>query len=284
MAEVRARVGAERDAAIAAAETRIAEIRQRTGAERDAAIAARDAALAANRDTIDRIDSETRQTIAAIEKIIHATGLDPDRLTAPVATPDVPGPKGGPFIPWSEAAARAAGVESQAVAGTVTGLERLRVLREMLEHTPLRSPVERTEISSGFGYRRDPITGAAALHPGIDLRGPLNTPVFPTAMGVVIFAGWDGAYGNTVEIDHGFGIHTRYSHLQTIVAAVGDRPPLDRAIGLMGATGRATGVHLHYEVRLNGRLLNPINFLKAVHHVPEEDPNAAERRDAPDTD
>jgi len=101
---------------------------------------------------------------------------------------------------------------------------------------------------------------------------------------VVIFAGWDGAYGNTVEIDHGFGIHTRYSHLQTIVAAVGDRPPLDRAIGLMGATGRATGVHLHYEVRLNGRLLNPINFLKAVHHVPEEDPNAAERRDAPDTD
>lgn len=247
-------------------------------AERDRARAERDAALAVNRDTLARIEAETRDTIASVEKIIRATGLDADQLLLPVSRDEKSGPKGGPFVPWPGGEPGPADATGAADRRISFGMERLRLLRILLEHVPLRSPVIHTEISSRFGYRRDPITGAAALHPGVDLRGRLGTPIFATAQGVVVQAGWEAAYGRTVEIDHGFGLLTRFAHLSKILVGVGDTVSLAVPIGLMGATGRATGVHLHYEVRLDGHVLNPSNFLKADHDVHEEDSSAAERR------
>jgi murein DD-endopeptidase MepM/ murein hydrolase activator NlpD len=119
-------------------------------------------------------------------------------------------------------------------------------------------------FTSGFGVRSDPFRGRAAMHPGIDLAGPMGTPVYATADGVVGRSEWNsGGYGNLVEIDHGQGIQTRYGHLSQRVAVAGQRVHRGDLIGLMGSTGRSTGSHLHYEVRIDGRAVNPVPFLQA---------------------
>ena len=122
-------------------------------------------------------------------------------------------------------------------------------------------------ISSPFGYRKDPFNGQAALHEGIDLQAPRHTPVMATAPGRVVFAGKHSSYGLLVEIDHGNDIHTRYAHLDRIAVAVGDKVAFRQVIGLLGSTGRASGPHLHYEVLVDGRPHDPLNFLKAASNV-----------------
>jgi murein DD-endopeptidase MepM/ murein hydrolase activator NlpD len=116
-------------------------------------------------------------------------------------------------------------------------------------------------ISSTMGQRSDPMTGAADYHAGLDIVGDRGQPVYATATGVVTFAGRQGAYGNLIEIDHGFGLETRYGHLSRFQVRQGDRVTRGDLIGNLGATGRATGTHLHYEVLANGRLLNPLRLL-----------------------
>jgi murein DD-endopeptidase MepM/ murein hydrolase activator NlpD len=119
-------------------------------------------------------------------------------------------------------------------------------------------------FTSGFGVRADPFRGRAAMHPGVDLAGPLGTPVYATADGIVDRSEWNnGGYGNLVEIDHGQGIQTRYGHLSQRVAQPGQHIHRGDLIGLMGSTGRSTGSHLHYEVRIDGRPVNPIPFLQS---------------------
>jgi murein DD-endopeptidase MepM/ murein hydrolase activator NlpD len=119
-------------------------------------------------------------------------------------------------------------------------------------------------FTSGFGVRSDPFRGRAAMHPGIDLAGPIGTPVYATADGTVGRSEWNsGGYGNLVEIDHGQGIQTRYGHLSQRIAIAGQRVHRGDLIGLMGSTGRSTGSHLHYEVRIDGRAVNPVPFLQA---------------------
>jgi murein DD-endopeptidase MepM/ murein hydrolase activator NlpD len=126
---------------------------------------------------------------------------------------------------------------------------------------PLHNAVN---FTSAFGVRSDPFRGRAAMHPGIDLAGPLGTPVYATADGVVGRSEWNsGGYGNVVEIDHGQGIQTRYGHLSQRIAQAGQRIHRGDLIGLMGSTGRSTGSHLHYEVRIDGRAVNPVPFLQA---------------------
>src|SRR5947199_1749976 len=129
---------------------------------------------------------------------------------------------------------------------------------------PAGSPVDSANLTSGFGVRTDPFRGSAAMHPGIDLAAPLGTPVYATADGVVDRSEWnDGGYGNLIEIDHGQGIQTRYGHLSERIAQPGQRVHRGDLIGLMGSTGRSTGSHLHYEVRIDGRAVNPVPFLQA---------------------
>ncbi len=267
---------AEREATIDHA---LAE-RARVARERDKAIAERDAAIATNREALAQLDAQTHSTIDEVEKIITSTGLDPNRL-APFKPPgkeDRNAPRGGPFIPWVSAAPPtdpARGADVARAQSVVFGLDRLQRLRDVLSHLPVASPVGQVEISSGFGYRVDPFTGQASLHEGVDFRGPRGAAIYATAAGVVTFAGAATDYGNMVDVDHGFGLMTRYAHMEKILVKVGDSVVLHQPLGLMGATGRATGVHLHYETRLGGRATNPLNFLKADHYVPEKIPAAS---------
>ncbi|WP_345166723.1 M23 family metallopeptidase [Sphingomonas daechungensis] len=140
---------------------------------------------------------------------------------------------------------------------------------------PSDKPVKTAAFTSGYGVRSDPFRGAAAMHPGIDLAGPYGTAIYATADGTVLRAGWNnGGYGNLVEIDHGRGIATRYGHLSQVLVSAGDRITRGQLIARMGSTGRSTGSHLHYEVRIDGRPVNPIPFMKSTDYLVEMQKNA----------
>ncbi|MDE2227615.1 MAG: M23 family metallopeptidase [Alphaproteobacteria bacterium] len=159
--------------------------------------------------------------------------------------------EGGPFVPLG------------AMRDVAADPHRLARLEQLLARMPFAAPLVRYAISSPFGPRRDPFDGERAFHTGIDLEADLGDPVFSTAPGVVDFAGFDGAYGRMIEIDHGNGIRTRFAHLSRILVRPGDRVVAHQRIGLLGSTGRSTGPHLHYEVRVDGRPVNPAKFLAA---------------------
>lgn len=116
-------------------------------------------------------------------------------------------------------------------------------------------------LSSTMGIRRDPITGGPDYHSGLDIAGEKGQAVFATAAGTVRHVGYQGAYGNLIVIDHGFGLETRYGHLLKYLVKPGAKVQRGDTIALVGATGRATGYHLHYEVVANGRLINPLQLL-----------------------
>ncbi len=129
---------------------------------------------------------------------------------------------------------------------------------------PSDKPVKTAEFTSGYGVRSDPFRGGAAKHAGIDLAAPIGTAIYATADGTVSEAGYNsGGYGNLVKVDHGRGIETRYAHLASIAVQPGQRVTRGQQIGRMGSTGRSTGSHLHYEVRIDGRAVNPIPFMKS---------------------
>jgi murein DD-endopeptidase MepM/ murein hydrolase activator NlpD len=133
---------------------------------------------------------------------------------------------------------------------------------------PSDKPVKTAAFTSGYGVRSDPFAGRAAMHAGIDLAGAMGTPIYATADGTITDAGWNnGGYGNLVKIDHGRGIETRYGHLSGILVKAGQRVQRGQLIGKMGSTGRSTGSHLHYEVRIEGRAVNPIPFMKSTDYL-----------------
>jgi murein DD-endopeptidase MepM/ murein hydrolase activator NlpD len=147
--------------------------------------------------------------------------------------------------------------------------ERLTLVRQTVENqralaqaTPMLWPVTGW-LSSSFGSRKDPFTGAPDFHPGVDISALKGTPVFATADGTVRSAGFNGAYGNAVMLDHGFGIATRFGHLSGFAIAAGQQVRRGDVIGYVGSTGRATSSHLHYEILLNGRVVNPWPLLTA---------------------
>lgn len=132
---------------------------------------------------------------------------------------------------------------------------------------PSAQPVDRLDYTSSFGVRSDPFQGSARMHAGVDIRGPLGTPVYATADGQVGRAERSGGYGNLVELEHGLGLQTRYGHLSKILVNSGDRIRRGQLIGLMGSTGRSTGSHLHYEVRMDGGAVNPVPFLQVADYA-----------------
>jgi murein DD-endopeptidase MepM/ murein hydrolase activator NlpD len=144
-----------------------------------------------------------------------------------------------------------------------SALTRLEAIRSTAVSLPFQSPAVGKEITSPFGNRRDPFLGRLALHSGIDFQFSPGEKVRPTAPGKVIAAGWTGGYGNMVEVDHGNGISTRYGHMSEILVKIGDTVGRQNVIGLAGSTGRSTGTHLHYEVRQDGRAVDPIYFMSA---------------------
>lgn len=132
---------------------------------------------------------------------------------------------------------------------------------------PSQKPVERAVFTSGFGTRTDPFNGYSAMHAGIDLAGPIGTPIYAAADGIVDRAGWANGYGNLIELDHGKSIQTRYGHLSAILVTTGQRVHRGDLIARMGSTGRSTGSHLHYEVRIDGHAVNPVPFLQSSDYM-----------------
>jgi len=148
--------------------------------------------------------------------------------------------------------------------------QQMEVLETMLmnhnlqaEVLPAGRPVSKGWVSSFFGMRTDPFTGRQDYHKGIDIAGKAGSKVFAVASGVVSFAGERNSYGNMVEINHGNGYVTRYGHNKKILVKSGDKVEKGQPLALMGSSGRSTGPHVHYEVLLNGRVVNPSKFINA---------------------
>jgi murein DD-endopeptidase MepM/ murein hydrolase activator NlpD len=205
-------------------------------------------------------ESAIKDDVAVYQKTIRTAGLDPKKIIGRVAA--ARGGTGGPEIPLSAAA-------SGSFAEALGTLDDFTDTVTALRAVPLAAPVEGDEFdqSSGFGVRQDPFTNQLSFHSGLDFSGPAGSAVHVTAPGVVVFAGTRGAYGNTVEVDHGFGIRTRYGHLSRILVTVGTQVQKGEIIGKLGSTGRSTGPHVHYEVWYDAAVKNPSNFLKAGRYV-----------------
>ena len=153
--------------------------------------------------------------------------------------------------------ADAADAQQESLHGLITHLESQAV---RLVHTPSISPTHGW-ITSSFGYRTDPYTGARALHKGLDIAGRMGTPILAPADGEVIYATQKRSLGNAVKMRHGYGIETVYGHLSEILVKSGETVKRGQQIGMMGSTGRSTGPHLHYAVLVNGKAVNPHNYI-----------------------
>ena len=149
-------------------------------------------------------------------------------------------------------------------------LVRMNALEAGLEGIPQFKPTMGAAISSSFGYRHDPFDGSTAFHAGLDFSGAMGAPIFAAATGRVSFVGVRHGYGNVVEISHGNGLMTRYAHMSKFGAKVGQRVEAGDRIGAIGSTGRSTGPHLHFEVRINDQPVNPRLFLEKANHVLKE--------------
>jgi murein DD-endopeptidase MepM/ murein hydrolase activator NlpD len=167
---------------------------------------------------------------------------------------------GGPFV---EPMTGSAATFEEQLSNLDTALSRLETVRGAAVSLPFGNPAPGSEVSSRFGNRMDPFLGRLALHAGIDFVAQTGSEVHTTGAGTVTNAGFSGGYGNMVEIDHGKGITTRYGHLSQILVKEGDKVSLGEVIGKAGSTGRSTGPHVHYEVRLNDTPVDPARFLVA---------------------
>ncbi len=216
---------------------------------------------------IESLNALTVGDIEDFERIVEMTGLDVNGLLSKVESEQELG-KGGPFV------ALAGGLAKDSLAGAVQGLDsqltRLEALKIALQAVPLVSPVDTYRVASKFGKRRDPITKKWGLHAGVDLASSSKTMIYSTAPGVVISAGWSGRYGRLIEVEHGFGIRTRYGHLRKILVKKGQTLRHREKIGLLGSSGRSTGPHLHYEILYGNIAMDPMNYIQAGKHVFKE--------------
>jgi murein DD-endopeptidase MepM/ murein hydrolase activator NlpD len=202
------------------------------------------------------------------ERLSSAAGIKPSELKFA----EVPG-RGGALV--TSPAPRDLGIDElrQRVDSVAKQMERHSEYLGMVEGSMVESrakarqlptsiPVPGAWKGSAFGWRIDPITGQEAMHEGIDFIAEKGTPIHAAAAGVVAFAGYHPSYGNLVEIDHGGGLMTRYAHASKLLVKQGEFVKRGAVIADVGSSGRATGPHLHFEVRLNGVALNPTPFLR----------------------
>jgi murein DD-endopeptidase MepM/ murein hydrolase activator NlpD len=201
---------------------------------------------------------------SAAEGHIRQLGMDPAAMLAAL---DDKTAQGGPLI---SLATSANGSLDPRFMRLGASLARMELLERGLAGIPQVLPASLEFISSGFGYRSDPFTGAGAFHAGLDFRGPYGAPIYAAAAGTVSFAGVRSGYGNCIEITHGNGLLTRYAHMSAFRAQQGQLVAAGDVIGAIGSTGRSTGPHLHFEVRINDRPVNPRPFLEAASHVQQE--------------
>jgi murein DD-endopeptidase MepM/ murein hydrolase activator NlpD len=257
----------------AATEARARQIEQRqalieamlSGQKVDPALiqAAIQAGSVANGGPFDRVEQQQLQQATLVAQALdvryQVTASELKKLGITPARVGSSGGVGGPFESAGNATFKA----------LFNSWKKLDQLQDGVIAIPSDKPVQAAvTMMSVFGVRTDPFNHHAAMHPGIDLSGPYGTAIYATADGTVLRAGWNsGGYGNLVEVDHGRGITTRYGHMSAILVSAGQHVTRGQQIGRMGSTGRSTGNHLHYEVRIDGRAVNPIPFMKSTDYV-----------------
>ena len=252
-----------------------------TASERDAMAAASEAAmkqaeLAAleTRQLQDRNDVIFRQledavtiSLEPLDKMFRAAGLSPDDVLATVRR-GYSG-QGGPLSPLTLSTSGVALDPNAARANGILGtLDTMNLYRIAAQQLPFAVPVHSAfRFTSGFGYRTDPKGAGTRMHTGTDFASDYGTPIYVTGDGTVTQAGWENGYGRMITVQHAFGIETRYAHLSQIRVSVGERVSRGDRIGDMGNSGRSTGTHLHYEVRVGGSPVNPMTYIKAANDV-----------------
>ena len=219
--------------------------------------------------------SERLSKLAGEKKSMHDTGSQPDASIKPDATKidinKLQPARGGPLVrdtPLSEAdlQKKIAELLAQIEFSTdrFSSLEAKLLQQSVLKDTlPNSSPVTVAFNSSSFGWRLDPFNGHKAFHEGLDFPADVGTPIYAAAGGIVTVAEQTPDYGKLIKIDHGSGLETRYAHASRLLVKVGDRVEKGQEIAEVGSTGRSTGPHLHYEIRLEGNALDPRQYIKA---------------------
>ena len=259
----------------------LAEALERTAAERDqVVIDAQDALIQADelnqklalmREQNDAIFRQLEEamtvSVAPLDKMFRSAGMPTDRMLATVRR-GYSG-QGGPLMPLSFSTRGEAPSPDTLRANRLLGqMDKLNMYRIAAQKAPFANPLKSSfRFSSPFGYRRDPKTGGRRMHSGTDFAAGMGTPIHSTAEGVVTHAGWSSGYGRLVKIQHEFGVETRYAHMSKLRVKVGQRVSRGQRIGDMGTSGRSTGVYLHYEVRVGGKAVNPMIFIKAANDV-----------------
>ncbi|WP_305968510.1 MULTISPECIES: M23 family metallopeptidase [unclassified Mameliella] len=248
--------------------TRVAEERDQVIADAQAALiraAEMQAEIEILEDKNDRIFRQLEEamtvSVMPLDKMFEKAGMDPDRILNEVRK-GYSG-QGGPMTPLSfSTKGDATSPETLRANRILNQMDRLNLYRIAAQKAPFASPLKDSfRFTSGFGYRW------GRLHAGTDFAAPHGTPIYSTADGVVIHAGWQSGYGRLVKIQHEFGIETRYAHMSKIRVKEGQRVSRGDRIGDMGNTGRSTGTHLHYEVRVGGKPVNPMIYIKAAKDV-----------------
>ncbi|MQY41622.1 peptidoglycan DD-metalloendopeptidase family protein [Epibacterium sp. SM1969] len=260
---------------VAEALSETAQERDRIEADARHALEERDALKLEIRLMEERNDQIFRQleeamavSVEPLDKMFRQAGMAPDNILEQVRR-GYDG-QGGPLEPLAMSTSGAPLTADALRANDLLAkMSQLNLYRLAAERAPFAEPVRpgSSRFTSGFGYRRHPITGGRRMHSGIDLAGPTGTDIYATADGVISFAGWQSGYGRIVTIKHDFGIETRYAHNSNIRVKVGQRVSRGDHIADMGNTGRSTGTHLHYEVRVNGKPINPMIYIKAARNV-----------------
>lgn len=220
-----------------------------------------------NDQILTRLEEAVTVSMSPLDKMFRAAGLSSDRLLSQIRK-GYSG-QGGPLspisystksVPIDDATVRANGILQQ--------LDEMNLYRLAAEKAPFAMPVNTAfRYTSGFGGRSDPFGRGHRRHEGVDLAGAHGSPILATADGVVVKAGWGSGYGQMVQIRHEFGLETVYGHMSRIRVKVGQKVSRGDRIGDMGSTGRSTGTHLHYEVRVGGNPVNPMNFIMAAKDV-----------------
>jgi len=211
----------------------------------------------------NRFADLTNSSIGEIENMLAVTGLDVNRLLA-ASNEDLA--QGGPFIP-SEYADLGDYKLNARLTDLNDRIDRWDGLQQLQRTLPVGAPLVNYAVTSFFGNRHDPFNGRMGRHEGVDLGAPMQTLVHAVAPGKVVFTGWKPRYGKTVIIDHGLGFSTLYGHLHSSLVKTGETVTTDTAIAKVGNSGRSTGPHLHYEVRVNDIPRNPLKFMKASRYV-----------------
>lgn len=206
---------------------------------------------------LDIIAVSATRDIQKIERAASDLGLD----LASSQEADEGSGLGGPLVDIEDDAFL------QRIERAETALSRLETLKTAARGVPFRAPIDGAKVTSSFGPRLDPFIRRMAMHTGIDFRASSGTPVKAPASGKVTFAGRNGGYGLMVEIEHPSGIVSRFAHMRRILVKKGDVLEVDQALGLVGSTGRSTGPHLHYELRIGEKAINPRKFLNAGYRL-----------------